>query len=141
MVEPNAGAGSGPGDFCGLGGAGGAVEAAGRGAARFGRRVRSCFWGKARRAGPAGDFGGKGRSYGLVAGETGGWLEAEQDGKAQRGRGFGGGGTLSSQSAELLSKNNNNGWCFLEAVGWNCCKGWFGWEGYFFLEGFFFRGL
>ena len=50
------------------------------------------------------------------------------------------GGTKLPGRAEL-SKNNNNGWCFLEAVGWNCCKGWFDWEGYFFLEGFFFKGL
>jgi hypothetical protein len=48
---------------------------------------------------------------------------------------------MAAPAAAELSKNNNNGWCFLEAVGWNCCKGWFGWEGYFFLEGFFFRGL
>jgi hypothetical protein len=51
--------------------------------------------------------------------------------------------------AELLSKNNNNGWCFLEAVlerkerigHRGVVKSGAAVEGYFFLEGFFFRGL
>ena len=48
-----------------------------------------------------------------------------------------------------LSKNNNNGWCFLEAVlerkerigHRGVVKSGAAVKGYFFLEGFFFKGL
>jgi hypothetical protein len=100
-VEVDGGSGSGPDDFCGLGGADGAVEAAGRGAARFGRRVRSCFWGKAP-AGLAwlGFLPSTAREFAK--------RRAEQDGKTQRGRGLWGRGHTS---------------------GTKCGAAWAGWRG------------